>query len=246
MLKRFVPFAALMFIATTALGAERVLIVTGEDYKGHHWQKTTPVLRHAIVQDDRLSVDVLDDLSKLATTDLSPYRAVVMHFKNYDANIPGRAGFDVLSKYVHDGGGLVLVHFACGAFQEFKGDFKQLVGRVWDPNLRGHDPRGLFTVRLADHDHPITAGMSDFQTNDELYTCLSGDVPIHPLAIATSKVDHKDYPMAFTLSIGKGRVFHSVLGHDVEALSVPAVGELYCRATAWVAGLQPVNQEHKP
>jgi type 1 glutamine amidotransferase len=249
MLNRLVIIGCLLLSATTgfsaAPGAARVLIVTGEDYKGHHWQQTTSVLRAAIERDERLKVDVLDDLTKLAATDLSPYRAVVMHFKNYDANVPGRAGFEALSKYVSNGGGLVLVHFACGAFQEFKDDFEKLAGRVWDPALRGHDPRGPFTVRIIDHDHPIMAGMSDFETNDELYTCLAGDVSIHPLAVATSKIDHKDYPMAFTLSVGKGRVFHSVLGHDVKALSVPAVGQLYRRATAWAAGLEPVSKPRK-
>ncbi|QNN22359.1 ThuA domain-containing protein [Planctomycetales bacterium ZRK34] len=238
MLKRLVMIALWMITPSLGFSAERVLIVTGEDYKGHRWQQTTPVLKAAIEVDDRLQVDVLDDLTKLAATDLAPYRAVVMHFKNYDANVPGRAGFDALSKYVHHGGGLVLVHFACGAFQECKDDFEKLVGRVWDPKLRGHDPFGPFTVRITDHDHPITAGMSDFETDDELYTCLAGEVSIHPIAVARSKVDHKDYPMAFVLTVGKGRVFHSVLGHDVKALSVPAVGELYRRGTVWAAGLK--------
>ena len=50
--------------------------------------------------------------------------------------------------------------------------------------------------------------------------------------------DHGEtYPMAFVLSYGEGRVFHCTLGHDAEALRVPAVGELYRRGTAWVAGM---------
>ena len=48
--------------------------------------------------------------------------------------------------------------------------------------------------------------------------------------------------MAFVLEYGKGRVFHCTLGHDVKALSVPAVQELYRRATAWTAGLPPQIQ----
>jgi len=30
-------------------------------------------------------------------------------------------------------------------------------------------------------------------------------------------VDKKDYPMAFVMNVGKGRVFHSPLGHDIKA-----------------------------
>ena len=223
----------------TSESPHRVLIVTGEDYKGHKWRQTAPELKRIIEADRRLRVEILDDLTKLAGTDLSPYAAVVMHFKNYDANVPGRAGFDRLTRYVESGGGLVLVHFACGAFQEFKGDFEKLAGRVWNPKLRGHDPRGEFTVRIDDANHPVTAGLSAFEITDELYTCLDGNTPIRVLASAVSKVDKKKYPIAFVLDYGQGRVFHSLLGHDVKALGSDGARRLYRRATAWAAGLEP-------
>ena len=97
-------------------------------------------------------------------------------------------------------------------------------------------------MQFTDAQHPITKGLADFDTEDELYTCLDGDVPIHVLAKATSKVDKKDYPMAFVLTPGQGRTFHCVLGHDVKALG-PAVGQLYRRGSAWAAGLEPVPAE---
>jgi len=75
---------------------------------------------------------------------------------------------------------------------------------------------------------------------DELYTCLAGEAPIHILAKATSKVDKKDYPMAFVLNYGKGRVFHTVLGHDGRAYAAPAVGELMRRGCAWTAAVTPL------
>jgi len=220
---------------------KRVLIVTGEDYPGHKWQKTTPVLQRQLEKDRRLAVEVADDLTFLRSPKLHHYDTVVAHFKNYDPKVPGRKGFDNLTEFVRGGGGLVLVHFACGAFQEFKDDFAKLAGRAWNPKLRGHDPRGKFRVEIADPDHPITRGLDPFETTDELYTCLDGQARIHVLAEAQSKVDGKRYPMAFVLSYGKGRVFHCVLGHDVAAFEVPAVGELFRRATAWTAGLEPAR-----
>ena len=45
--------------------------------------------------------------------------------------------------------------------------------------------------------------------------------------------------MAFVLPSGKGRVFQCLLGHDVKALQMPGVGELYRRGCAWAAGLPP-------
>jgi type 1 glutamine amidotransferase len=219
----------------------RLLLLTGEDYPGHKWQQTAPVLESLYAQDPRFAVDVVEDLSQLSSANLEAYDAVVMHFKNYDPNVPGRKGFNNLARFVQQGGGLVLVHFACGAFQEFKDDFTKLAGRAWNPALRGHDPFGEFTVNITDKTHPIMAGMQDFALTDELYTCLDGDVPIQVLASATSKVDKKVYPMAFVMTYGKGRVFHSVLGHDVNALSNRGTAELYRRGTAWTVGMEPIR-----
>ncbi|MGB9689330.1 ThuA domain-containing protein [Thermogutta sp.] len=214
----------------------RCLIVTGEDYPGHKWRETTPILKKLLEARGDIAVDVAEDLTVLRTEKPFQYQVVILHFKNYDPNVPGREGLQTLERFVHEGGGLMLVHFACGAFQEFKEDFLKLVGRVWDPQLRGHDPYGSFKVRIVDSEHPITRGLQDFDTVDELYTCLTGDLPIHVLAVARSKVDGKDYPMAFVLRVGKGRVFHCVLGHDVKAFQSEGVQTLFRRACLWCAG----------
>jgi uncharacterized protein len=218
--------------------AKRILLITGEDYKGHKWQLTAPALHDELAKDARFAVDRVDDLATLKTLKLDDYAAIVMHFKNYDPEVPGRAGYDSLASFVEKGGGLVLVHFACGAFQEFKDEFVKVGGRVWNPKMRGHDPFGTFAVEVLKPDHPALAGLKDFETTDELYTCLDGETPIEVLATAVSKVDKKVYPMVFVLSHGKGRVFHSPLGHDVAALRNEPVAELFRRGTAWVAGLE--------
>ncbi len=218
-----------------------VLIVTGEDYPGHKWQETTPVLKEQLGKDSTLHVTVAEDSTFLGSPKLPEFDVVVLHFKNYDPKKPGRAAFDNLRKYVENGGGLVLIHFACGAFEEFKGDFEQIAGRVWIglehnyPDRHQHDPHGAFTVDIAqESNHPITQGMKSFETRDELYTCLEGTVDIEVLATAVSKVDGKTYPIAFVSKCGKGRVFHCVLGHDAASLKVEEVGELFRRACLWL------------
>jgi len=228
--------------------AASVLLVTGEDYRGHKWKETYPVLKGKLEEDSRLTVDVLTNLKTLATTRLDDYDAVIVHFKNYDPKVPGREGFDNLVKFVEQGGGLMLVHFGCGAFQEFKDDFSKVAGRVWfgmkpPAGRRQHDPRGEFTVNVAKVDHPITKGLKDFRTVDELYTCLEGDLPITTIATAVSKIDNRAHPMAFVLHYGKGRVFHSVLGHDTVAFAAEGPAELHRRGCVWVAGLEPVPRE---
>ncbi|MGI6271457.1 MAG: ThuA domain-containing protein [Anaerohalosphaeraceae bacterium] len=220
---------------------KRIAIITGDDYPGHKWKETAPVLKEAIAKDRRLLVNVVEDPNFLASPELNTYDAVVLHWMNWEKPDPGEAARANLKAFVEGGKGLVLVHFACGAFQDWP-EFRNLVGRAYDPKLRPHDPFGKYTVNIVDPDHPITRGMKDFETTDELYTCLAGDRKVRMLATAKSVVDGKDYPMAFVLRYGKGCVFHSPLGHDAAALANPPVAQLFRRAAAWTAKLPPVQE----
>lgn len=229
-------------VTANAGAAKKVLLVTGLEC--HKWRETAPVLAGALAQDKRLEISVVEDAGFLTSPGLARYGVIVLHYQNHQAPAPEGA-LASLKSAVEAGKGLVLVHFACGAFIDWEtrtvpADFAAIAGRVWNPKLRGHDPRGPFQVRITDKTHPITAGLADFETDDELYTCLDGTAPIQVLATATSKVDQKVYPMAFVLSPGDGRTFHCVLGHDVKAFGFPSVGELFRRGTAWAAGLAPV------
>ena len=217
---------------------KHILVVTGLEYPGHPWRQTAPALAAIAAQDPRMDARVVEDAALLASPDLGKYDAIILNYMNWEKPDPGAEAREGLRKFVESGKGLVLVHFACGAFQGWP-EFVKIVGRIYDPKLRPHDPFGKFRVEITAVDHPITKGLKPFDTEDELYTCLTGDTPIQVLATAKSKVDGKDYPMAFTVGYGKGRTFHCVLGHDAKCIQNPPVAELYRRATAWAAGLTP-------
>ncbi len=226
----------------------RVLLVTGVDYPGHPWKATAPVVRRVLEQDKRFEVRIIEDPSFLASDVMFGYDVVLLHFKNYK---PGEPFYELapmpivqeekvranLVKFVNEGGGLALLHLACGAFFDWP-EFSNLAGKVYDPKL-GHDPRRKFDVNIVDQQHPITRDMEDFQADDELYFCVKGDRPVDVLATSRSTVTGKDHPMVFVFSYGKGRVFHTPLGHDVKAFEVPGVGELLRRGCTWAAGQEP-------
>jgi type 1 glutamine amidotransferase len=220
----------------------KILLITGIDYPGHHWQQTSPVLRDLLEKDPRLKVRIVADPNVLASPALQQWDAVIIHFMDWEVPGPGPEARANLKRFLEQGKGLMLTHFACGAWDNNEWpEFRNLAGRVWDPKRRPHDVRGPFLVEIADPEHAITKGMQSFETNDELYTCLAGEAPIHVIAQARSKVDAKEYPMAFVLRYGQGRVFHCVLGHDPLAYTnTPAVGELMRRGCAWAAGVEPL------
>lgn len=225
--------------AGVALSADstRVLLVTGIDYPGHKWKETTPVLRQLLEQDNRLTVRVVEDPGFLSAAILTNYDVVLLHFQNWETPGPGLAARENLRHYVENGGGLVSVHFACGAWHGEWTEFQNLLGRVWrGPTGTQHDPRGKFRVEIVDPQHPATRGLVDFETDDELYTCLVGDAPVHVLAQAKSTVDQKEYPMAFARTYGKGRVFLTTLGHDVRAFTSGSVPALIRQGCEWASG----------
>jgi type 1 glutamine amidotransferase len=223
----------------------RILLVTGIDYPGHLWRQTAPVLAQALRKDPRLEVVTVEDPNFLESAALHNYDEVIIHFQTWEPPSPGGRARENLQRFVAEGKGVALVHFACGAWHQEWPEFEKIAGRVWfgqnpGPGRQQHDAYGQFTVEIAKPEHPVVSGMANFQTQDELYTCLTGEHPIEVLAQAKSKNDGKYYPMAFVSRYGQGRTFHSVLGHDVKALSAEPVQELYRRGCAWAAGLSPV------
>ncbi len=243
----FLPSIAIS-VAIAAIGAApdqkphgqhfRVLIVTGVDNPGHVWKETAPAVRKLLEKDPRLEVRIVEDPEFLASPVLADYDVLVLHFKNCKPLKRAAEAHENLANLVKQGKGLVAIHFACGAFQDWP-EYANLVGRVWDPKAVPHDPRGSFTVHITQPQHPITRGMRDFQADDELYTCLVGDRPVEVLATARSKLTGKDQPMAFAFEYGRGRVFHTPLGHDVRALEMPGVAELIRCGCMWAAGAAP-------
>ena len=217
--------------------AKRVVILTGDDFPGHLWRETGPEYAKLLRSDPRLEVTISESPALLGSAALASYDAVFLDLKNYNNRIPTAAPlWKNFEQYIQNGGGLVIAHFGCGALQEWNG-FVNISGRIWDPQKRGHDPYGEFLVRILQTGHPVTKGVPDFTTTDELYTCFMGDAKIDVLAEATSNVDQSTQPMAFVLSPGKGRVFNSPLGHNLAALKAQGVRDLYLNATRWAAGL---------
>jgi|GEM_PF-518094 len=228
-------------VRANAGAQKKILILTGMEHH-NNWQQITPILVEAFAKDKRLEVSVSENPAIMTQAAvLAKYDGTVMLYNNSDQKPAPEGALANLKKAVEGGKGLVLVHFTSGAFHDWKTNtgspvFAELAGRVWNPQLRGHDPHGTFTVNIVDKEHFITKGMTDFEQTDELYTCLEGSVPIHVVASGVSKVDQKIYPLAFVLTPGKGRTFHCALGHSPAAFNAQTL-ELFTRGVQWSIGL---------
>lgn len=110
-----------------------------------------------------------------------------------------------------------------------------------------HGPQHEYVVRTRKADHPIMKGLpvTWIHGKDELYSTLRGpaknmEILATAFADTSKKGTGRDEPMLMTLQYGKGRIFHTALGHIGKDETHPAtecVGFIvtFQRGAEWVA-----------
>ncbi|MFK7850758.1 MAG: ThuA domain-containing protein [Akkermansiaceae bacterium] len=105
-----------------------------------------------------------------------------------------------------------------------------------------HGPQSEFLVTIRETAHPITKGLPNFwmHNKDECYSKLRG--PAENMTILATAADTpalqkagRNEPMLMVIDYGKGRVFHTTLGHDVEAFEGVGFITTFLRGSEWAA-----------
>lgn len=213
----------------------RTLILTGHHHPAHDWRATTAAMQDAFARDGRIKCTIWEDPEKLATEDLSRFHLIIQNYCNWERPTLSEKSRQNLLNFVRNGRGIMLIHFANGAWRDWSDYFGRLARRVWVDGKASHDPLGTFTAHIAKLDNRLVEGLKDFAVTDELYCSQVGDLPVDPLITAKSTITDKDEPLVFTYSEGKGRVFQSLMGHGAESIRAPEHSEFLRRAVAWCA-----------
>jgi len=213
----------------------RVLLLSGDDVSAHPWREISETTREILAAAGKFDVKVCEDpLILESATALKDYDMIVMTiYSQRRPVLPGQAQENLLS-FVKGGKGFFVQHLASASFPKWE-EFGKLCGRKWVMGTSGHGPRGVFAVKVVDKENPITKGLDNFQTDDELYSKLQGAGEIHVLVEADSDWSKKTEPLLFTLPYGKGRVVHNAFGHDRKALMNPSVQKIIARGVEWAA-----------
>jgi type 1 glutamine amidotransferase len=255
----------LVFAALVPAAPMKALIVDGQN--GHDWKATTPVLKQLLEETGLFEVDVAtsppkgEDMSGFKP-DFAAYDVVV---SNYQGDEWPEETKKALVDYVQGGGGLVIYHFACAAFPNWK-EYNEMIGLGgWGgrnekdgPYVRwrdgkivrdmapgkggGHGPAQPFQLVVREPNHPITQGLPEkfAHCTDELYGWLRG--PAKNLTVLATAFAPKDLggsgehePLLFTVEYGKGRVFQNALGHTAAEMKSVAFIATFQRGVEWAA-----------
>lgn len=250
--------------AASAAEPLKALIVDGQNNHGC-WPRTTKMMKKYLEDSGLFTVDVVTHAPQGADPAFRPtfadYAVVVSNFGHGAAAWPAetRAAFE---DYVRAGGGLVVIHAADNSFPDWPA-YNEMIGlggwgnrneksgpyvyygedgklvRDTSPGPGGsHGPQIEFPIVIRDAGHPVTKGMPAtwMHAKDELYDSLRGPAAnMEVLATAWCPKTKRHEPMIMTISYGKGRVFHTPMGHETYSQECVGFITTLQRGSEWAA-----------
>jgi type 1 glutamine amidotransferase len=218
------------------------------------------------VADLTISPKAGGDMSSFSP-DFSAYKAIVLDYNGDSWPEKTKSAF---LEYVRNGGGVVVYHAADNAFRNWKEYNEIIGLGGWEgrdetdgpyvyfrdgeevrdtsPGPGGsHGQKHEYKIALRIKNHPITKGLPEIWTHskDELYDRLRG--PAKNLTVLATAYSDKetggtgrDEPVLMVIKWGKGRIFHTILGHVGKDPAHPAVEgasfiTTFLRGTEWAA-----------
>jgi len=218
-------------------GPTKVLILTGQN--NHEWQETTDALVKMYKNLPGYEVSVIQNPESLTFEDIKNYAVLVSNWNNWPENDlewnPEQEG--AFRKFIEEGGGSVFIH-AGGSSYYGSDTYHQIgIGRWGTETTHGKPTMGK--IFDFDQEHPITKGLNAFYIMDEIWE----NTDIHPDARSLGKVSASGEDgtqsiqggAIYVSTLGKGRCFYTILGHDERAFFNTGLQTVLLRATEWAA-----------
>lgn len=202
---------------TSTGAAPRALVVSGAgryDDPWHPFAETSRALA-GVAESRGISVEITEDvdhaLADLGGVDLLVVNIGAPNRDDEDADAAVREG---LLTYLERGGPLLVQHVSVTSLPRLA-EWEAIVGGIWVQGSTMHPDLDLAHIRVHSDQHPIVAGLRDFDVEDERYTYLRVAPDVVPL------VSHEhfgvEYPLLWAKRYGNARVVYDALGHDLRS-----------------------------
>jgi uncharacterized protein len=221
---------------------ERILYFT---LSAGYRHEVIPLSKSILTQLGRSSgafdVTATEDTSAFSTDNLKRYAAVMFYTTG---EIPmNDAEKAALLDFVRSGGGFLGVHSATDTFYTWP-DYLDLIGGYFD----GHPWHQAVTIKVVDPNNPLVTHLGDtMQFEDEIYQIRDFDhrgsqvllrLDQNSVDLGKPGVQQRFYgwPLAWTRSYGRGRVFYTALGHEASVWRDARYQRLLTNAIHWSIG----------
>lgn len=250
MLKHRVHFSMLLLLAVVACVPQagqsrparkgKLLYMTLT--KGYHHQSvelSKQIVKEIGEKSGAFETTVTEDVGAFTKENLKTYDAVMF---NTTGELPmtdeEKSAF---VDFIRSGHGFVGVHSATDTFYEW-GVYNKIIGGYFNE----HPWHQLVTVDVVDPNSKLVSSLGkSFQISDEIYQIadFQADTSHVLLALDPTSVDqtkpgvHRRYygwPIAWTRTFGKGRVYYNSLGHEEAVWKDQRYQEMLLKGIRWV------------
>lgn len=228
-----------------AANGTKVLLLSGGQRQHHGYREQALYLQGLLENTGRYEVTICEEAAVLETPAMAKYDILMVIADRRDPEFKfTESQQKAIFAFVRDGHGYVSIHGGDNAPNDWLPEWRDMLGGIYSHDTSGGRPdgrarKGMLEVRLLAPDHPILKGLADFTIQDEIYMNIQMEPGVTPLA--TAAFDGQDWPVAWTRDYGRGKVFHTPLGHrdfgpdKHDPLRDPNLSRLVLQGVDWVA-----------
>lgn len=195
----------------------------GDD--GHHNPKTRIQKVIPYLAERGINIHYTDRQDDINLRNLKKYDGFMLYGNR--SNLTPAQEYSLL-RYVHEGGGFTAIHSASASFNDSDA-FVNLVGGAF----KSHGA-GTFSTRHVEPNHPVKAGVPNFESWDETYVHMKLNPDKTVLSVRVEG-DHEE-PWTWVRTHGDGRVFYTAWGHDERTWSNDGFKKLLENGLRWTSG----------